>query len=429
MLSLHSRTPWAAAALVFVLAGFCNQAWATEPAAETDDWPWWRGPARNGWAPADASPPTQFGKTSDASLAWKAPIPGRGHSSPIVSKGRVFLATAEQQSQTHSIVCLDFQSGQVLWQKEISTGGFPQQNHPKNTEASPTIASDGERIFISLFHHLKIELFALSHDGDLVWKKEVCDFDPQKYKYGYAASPTIYKSLVIVAAEYDGPSYLVAYDRATGKEAWRTPRKNTITFSTPTVARVAGRDQLLVSGGSTVSSYNPSTGGLLWQTPGTTSATCGTMVWQGSIVVASGGYPKPETIAIAGDGSRRVLWKNALKCYEQSMIVVNGYVYGLTDRGILYCWELNSGREMWRQRLSGPVSASPVFAGGHIYWTSERGSMYVFKPSPKSFQPVAENRVGDSAFASPAVVGNRILLRVGEREGGGLQEYLYCFEN
>lgn len=428
MLSLDSRTPWGAIALLAV-AGYCCQASATQPATETDEWPWWRGPARNGWAPADANPPTQFGKTSDTSLAWKTPIPGRGHSSPVVSKGRIFLATADEHSQTHLIVCLDFQSGQQLWQKAVSTGGFPRENHAKNTEASPTIASDGERIFISLFHHLKVELFAFSHDGELAWKKTVCDFNPKKYKYGYAASPTIYQSLVIVAAEYDGPSYLVAYDRVTGREAWRTPRKNAITFSTPVVANVAGRDQLLISGGSTVSSYDPSTGRPLWQTPGTTSATCGTMVWQGSIAVASGGYPKRETIAIAADGSRRVLWKNDLKCYEQSMIVVNGYVYGLTDRGILYCWELNSGREMWRQRLSGPVSASPVFAGGHVYWSTERGSMYVFKPSPKRYQPVAENRVGDSAFASPAVVGNCILLRVGERESGRLQEYLYCFEN
>ncbi|GAB5402544.1 MAG: PQQ-binding-like beta-propeller repeat protein [Aureliella sp.] len=391
-------------------------------------WPWWRGPERNGWAAPSANPPVKFGKSSDGGMVWKAPIAGRGHSSPIVVGNQVFMATADEKSQTQFIVCLDSSIGKQLWQTEISSGGFPAQNHPKNTEASSTLACDGESLLATFFHHKQVELVSLSLDGSVTWRKKVCDFNPKKYEYGYAPSPTIYKSLVIVSAEYDGPSYLVAYDRRRGREVWRTPRKATISFSTPIVANVAGRDQLLISGANTVSSYNPANGNLLWQTPGTTSATCGTMVWQDDIVVASGGYPKKETIAIRADGSRQALWRNDAKCYEQSMIVVDGFVYGLTDRGVLYCWQLKTGKEMWRQRLGGSVSASPVYAGGHIYWANETGTMFVFKPSPSRYEAVAENRIGDSAFASPAVVGNRIFLRVGERAAGGLQEYVYCFE-
>jgi len=393
--------------------------------ADQASWPWWRGPSRNGHA-ANTNPPQRFGGSRDESLVWKSPVPGRGHSSPVVDAGQVFLATADESTQTHSVVCFALNSGKKLWQTQVNRGGFPSRNHPKNTEASPTIACDGTHVFIALFHHRQVELIAISYSGEIAWRKKVTDFNPKKYEYGYAPSPTIYKSLVIVSAEYDGPSFLVAYDRESGQERWRTPRAANITFSTPIVATVGGRDLLMLSGGGQVAAYDPATGKGVWSTPGTTSATCGTMVWDKGVVVASGGYPKSETIALDAR-SGEVLWRNDKKCYEQSMIIVDRYVYGLTDRGVLYCWLLSNGREMWRQRLSGPVSASPVYAGGNIYWGNERGSIFVFKPSSQKYVEVAENRVGDSLFASPAVVGNRLLLRCGEREGGRMQEYLYCF--
>lgn len=413
--------------LLVFLSGLATSVVA-QPVDSSEAWPWWRGPERNGWAAPSAKPPAKFGKSSDGGLVWKTPVVGRGHSSPIVVGDRVFLATADEKAQKQLIVCLDTSSGNLQWQTEVNSGGFPAQNHPKNTEASSTLACDGEQLLGTFFHHKQVELVAISMDGSVLWRKKVCDFNPKKYEYGYAPSPTIYKSLVIVAAEYDGPSYLVAYDRKSGHEIWRTNRKPTISFSTPIVAAVAGRDQLLISGAGSVSSYNPASGKLLWQTPGTTAATCGTMVWQDDIVVASGGYPRKETIALRADGSKEVLWRNDAKCYEQSMVVVDGFVYGLTDRGVLYCWRLESGQEMWRQRLGGSVSASPVYAGGNIYWANESGTMFVFKPSSSGYEAVAENRIGDSAFASPAVVGNRIYLRVGERATGRMQEYVYCFE-
>jgi outer membrane protein assembly factor BamB len=229
-----------------------------------------------------------------------------------------------------------------------------------------------------------------------------------------------------VAAEYDGQSYLAALDRRTGEPVWRTPRPFNITFSTPVVAHVAGRDQLLLSGANKVVSYDPKTGAELWSTPGTTLATCGTMVWDDDVVIASGGYPKAQTLAIRADGSGKVLWKNNQKCYEQSLLAHAGYVYALTDGGTIYCWRLGDGQEMWKQRLQGPVSASPVLAGGHIYWANELGVMYVIRPNPEQFELVAENQLGQHAFASPAISGPQIFLRVGSETDGKLQETLYC---
>jgi len=388
------------------------------------DWPWWRGPSRNGVAsPQDF--PTRLSDTEN--LLWKSPVPGRGHSSPIVIGNRVFLATADEQKKIHSVLAFDRTDGRQVWQVEINKGGFPARNHKNNTEASPTIASDGERLYLALYHHDKVEAVALGLDGELVWKQAVCPFRPRMFEYGYAPSPLIYGETVIVSAEYDGNSFITALDRKSGDRKWRAPRPTMITFSSPVIAHVSGRDQMLISGADQVASYDPTNGKPLWSTPGTSLATCGTMIWDGDIVFASGGYPKPETLAIRADGSGNVLWRNNQKCYEQSMIAVDGYVYGLTDNGILFCWRGVDGKEMWKERLKGPVSASPVLAGGNIYWANELGTLYVFKATPDGFQSVARNQIGESSFASPAICGGQIFLRVAGYSGNSRQETLYCF--
>ncbi|RMF44858.1 MAG: dehydrogenase [Planctomycetota bacterium] len=388
------------------------------------DWPWWRGPFRNGHAAAKCRPPIRFGEREN--VLWRSTVPGRGHSSPIVFDQRIFLATADEANPSQSVLAFSINDGHLLWTAPISRGGFPENNHPKNTEASPTLASDGDHLFAVFFHHRAIHLTALDFDGRAVWERTLGAFHPQKYEYGYAPSPVLYRNLVIVAAEHDGPSWIVALDRRTGREVWRTERPPNITFSTPVVAHVAGRDQLLISGSNHVASYHPANGRLLWQVTGTTAATCGTMVWEGDVVFASGGYPKAETIAVRADGSGQVVWKNNQKCYEQSMIVVGGYLYALTDKGVMYCWRTADGAEMWRQRLAGPVSSSPVYASGHIYWGNEAGTVFVIRPSAERCELVAENRLGTELFASPAVSGDRLIYRFATGHGSQRIETLIC---
>ena len=388
------------------------------------DWPWWRGPSRNGIAPETAQPPVRWSESEN--IVWQTPLPGRGHSSPIVVGDRVYLSTADAAAQTQSVLAFDRRTGKPVWTAEINQGGFPAKIHPKNTHATSTIACDGERLFETYYNHDSAQAAALDLNGKPIWRQTVGPFKPKLYEYGYGPSPTLYGDTVIVAAEHDGPSYLAALDRRTGEPVWRTPRKATISYSTPVAAHVAGRDQLLISGGDKVFSYDPKTGAELWSSPGTTAATCGTMVWDGDIVVASGGYPKAETLAIRADGSGEVLWRNNQKCYEQSMLAHSGYVYALTDGGTIYCWRVTDGQEMWKRRLQGPVSASPVLAGGHIYWANELGTTYVFKPNPEQFELVAENTLGQHSFASPAVSGRQMFLRIGSETNGKLQETLYC---
>ncbi|MDZ4848369.1 MAG: PQQ-binding-like beta-propeller repeat protein [Pirellulaceae bacterium] len=390
------------------------------------DWPWWRGPFRDGRTSA-SSVPSEFSETKN--VRWRADVPGRGHSSPIVVGNLVILTTADESAQIQSVVSFDRASGKQAWKTDVSQGGFPKNNHPKNTAASPTLACDGKSIFATFFHHNKILLNVLGLDGKILSEKDLMAFKPTKFEYGYAPSPVLYRNSVIVVGEYDGESFIQALDRVSGDLLWKTKRPNNITFSSPVVAHVAGKDQLLISGSNLVSAYAPDTGNLLWQVDGTTDATCGTMVWEGDTVFASGGYPKAETIAVSADGSKKILWKNNQKCYEQSMLVHQGYVYALTDKGILFCWRGTDGKEMWQKRLKGPVSASPVLVGDLIYWANELGTHYVFRASPVRFEMVAQNELGSESFASPAVVGKELFLRVANQTGNQRQEVLYCITN
>ena len=391
-----------------------------------NDWPWWRGPSRNGIAD-DRPVPIKLSETDN--LVWKVPVPGRGHSSPIIVGNRLFLTTANTKDKIHSVLAFDRASGKPLWQKDVNQGGFPEKNHPKNTEATATVACDGERLFAAFYHHDKVVAVALDLDGGLVWEKEVCRFRPRTYEYGYAPSPILYQNTVIISAEYDGDSFITALDRKTGERSWQTPRPTMISFSTPVIAHVGGKDQMLISGAQKIWSYDPAGGKSLWSTDGTTFATCGTMVWDDGTLFASGGFPKAESLAVKSDGSGEVLWRNTQKCYEQSMLAYRGHLYALTDNGVMFCWRGSDGKEMWKERLKGPVSASPVLAHGNIYWANELGTIYVFRATPDKFDLISENQVGEDSFPSPAICGGQIFLRVGKGSGREREEWLFCFAN
>lgn len=381
---------------------------------------------RDGHAPSNSKPPVEFGE--DKNVKWKVPIPGRGHSSPIVVGDQIYLATADEKAKTHSVIALDKSTGKQKWIKQLNQGGFPNNNHPNNTEATPTIACDGEFIYINFFHHVSIHLISLDLQGNVRWDINAGHYDPRKYEYGYAPSPVLYKNSVIISAEYDGNSFIASYDRNSGKQLWKEKRPNNLSFSSPVIAHIAGLDMLLISGADTVSAYDPASGKLMWQTPATTAATCGTIVWKDDIVFASGGYPDSGTFGIkVTPTSGTVVWKNNQQSYEQSMIIAGDYLYGLCDNGALYCWNTSDGKEQWKKRVTGDVSASPIYANDLIYWSNEAGQLLVFKPSPKKLEIVATNQIGAEAFASPAVSGNEIYLRVAENEGQLRQEYLYCF--
>ena len=398
---------------------------ALRPAA--GDWPWWRGLQRNGHAEDSQQAPTTW--AIDKNVVWKSAVPGRGHSSPTVTGNLIVLQTADEMLQTQSVIAFDRQTGKQLWQQVINRGGFPERIHPKNSHATSTVASDGERLFAAAFHHASIHLTALNLSGDKLWSKKIGPFRPQEYRNGYAASPILYGDHVIVLAECDDLSYMVALERTTGKQIWRTKRPSKISYSSPVIGRVAGRDQILLAGCHLVAGFNPANGLRLWATKATTMATSGTLVWHDDLVFASGGFPDAETVCVKADGSGDIVWKNSQKCYEQSMIVYQGFVYAMNDAGIMFCWRGSDGKEMWKHRLQGPISASPVLANGNLYVANERGTTFVLQASPTKFREIARNQLGNTVFATPSICGGRVYLRVAEQSDDKHTETLYAVEN
>ena len=337
-----------------------------------------------------------------------------------------FLATADEQRQIQGVICFDRNTGKQLWITPCESGKFPPEIHPKNTHASGTIACNGDAVFAVFYNDQKLKVSCLSVEGEQVWSKSAGRYEPKKFRFGFGASPMLHEDMVIVTGESDNGSYIAAFAQSDGEEQWRINRPAGISFSTPVIANVAGREQLLISGLNKVSSYDPKSGNELWSVPGTTDATCGTMVWDGDVVFASGGYPKAETLAVKADGSGTVLWRNNKKCYEQSMLAHEGYVYGFADKGVMYCWRASDGKQMWVQRLGGDVSSSPVLVGDTIYAGNEQGAIFIFKANPDRYEEVSRTQLGNSLFATPSVVDNKIYYRVGKGSGQRRQEFLYC---
>ena len=391
-------------------------------AAQANDWTQWRGPNHNNVAETGQGVPAEWSETKN--VIWKVDVPGRGHASPVITGNTIVLCTADDRSQSQSVIAFDRKSGKQLWMTPISQGGFARA-HEKNTYASATPATDGTQIFATFCHHEKIEAVALDMKGKIVWRKDVGGFRPKQYEYGYAASPTIYKDKLIVSGDCDTIAWVKALKISDGSFAWEQQREKMLNWSSPIVASISGRDQLLLSGTHQIASYDPATGKPLWSTPCLTMATCGTCIWEGDLIFASGGYPDPETVAVKADGSG-VAWKNKVKCYEQSMVVHNGYLYAFADNGIAYCWNAKTGKEMWKQRLSGPVSASPLLVGDTIFATNEAGTTWAFKTNPDQYEQVAENQLGNSAFASFAAVDGQLFIRAAKGDGAGRKETLYC---
>jgi outer membrane protein assembly factor BamB len=389
------------------------------------DWPQWRGPTRDNHAPADAAAPLEWDDTHGTD--WVVEVPGRGHSSPVVVGQRIYLTTGDEQAQTQSLLIFDLETGRQLAETVAHRGGLPDKLHPKNTHASPTVASDGRQIFAVFNNSQAVWVTAFDLEGKLLWQERLGGFDPQRYAYGFGSSPVISGGLLFVAAEYDGAdSGIYALDLASHKLRWKAPRTKSLSYSTPIPAGTSAGSPLLISGNQRLTAYDPQTGKLLWETKGSTYATCGTMVWdlERGLAFASGGYPETFTLAVRLDGDHEIVWSNSVKCYEQSMLCVDGYLYAAADNGVCYCWRCEDGQQMWRERLGGKFSSSPLLVDGRIYVTNEQGTTFVVAATPERCDLLATNQLGTDAFATPAPVNGRLIHRFARGDDEQRQEYL-----
>jgi outer membrane protein assembly factor BamB len=393
---------------------------AVDPAT---DWPSWRGPTGDGIAAPGQTPPVHWSETEG--VIWKSPLPGRGHGSPTIVGDRIYLATAELAKQSQSVLCLNRQTGQFVWQTDVHRGNPDPGHHSNSSAASSTVACDGSRLFINFLNGGAVYTTALDLSGKILWQHKICDYVTHQ---GFGASPLLYQSLVIVSADHRGGGVIAALNRDTGYLVWSHSRPSLPNYTSPAIVQAAGRTQVVLAGCNLISSFDPTTGTRLWELNGSTEECVVTPVTDGTRIFTSGGYPRNHTVAVYADGSGRIAWQNNARVYVPSMILKEGFLYAVMDAGLAVCWASDTGSELWKERLGGDFFASPVMVGNRIYATNLGAKTFVFEATPKHFEILAQNQLGDEAYASPAICGSRVYLRVAKR-GETRQELLYCLGN
>ena len=388
-----------------------------EPPSEVR-WAGWRGAQFNGVAP-DSNVPIEW--SAIAGIRWKVPVPGSGHSSPVVWGERVFLTSlieTERGGQL-AVLCFDRKTGELLWQDEV---GPPQgASHRKNGHASATPAIDAQRVVVSFG---SCGLFCYSHDGRRLWHTPMADL---AHEWGAASSPVLYQRSVIQLCDSAGDSHLAAFELATGREIWRTQRDSYGSWSTPVLVddvKVGDetRSELIVNGTGSASgasgfviAYDPATGNELWRAGGTTDIPCPTlMVGDGIVVSTSGGNGPLLAIRPGGQGDvsqTHIPWRHPSGGpYVPTGVVYGARLYTVADAGIVRCYDLADGKVLWKKRLRGTFSASLIAAADRLYAVSEQGNVYVFAAADR-YQPLAVNPMNEPCFATPAIAAGEILLR------------------
>jgi len=422
-----------------------NNAGASGPS-----WPQWRGPSGQGVS-EEKNLPTSWNTVSN--IKWKVAIDGRSHSSPIVWGNRVFLTTAVEGSvvqgakavkhtleggkeflhpdsvgadkkHTFKVVCIDRDSGKIVWQSTAWEGTPYDNRHRKSSYAASTPATDGKLVYAFFGTE---GLYAYDFKGKLAWKADLGKLGT--VGMGTGTSPILFDNLVIVQADEENgeASFIVAVDKNTGKEAWRTPRKVQVSWSTPLLVRTSKRAELIASGTESVIAYDPATGKELWRHKGVESNAIPSPVANNDMVFLVAGFPAKIAMAIklgqSGDltGTPNVPWTYAKgTAYVPSPILYGDYLYLTTDRGILTCIDAKTGEvkyEGGRIPIPATFTASPVAFEGKILMTSEDGDTFIVKAGPQH-EILGTNSVGEPVYASPAIADGRIFIR-GEKN-------LYC---
>jgi hypothetical protein len=414
-------------AFAVVVGGLSSPA----PCAETENWPMWRGPRGDGTS-LERNIPTQWDGQSGRNIAWKTPIPGRGHSSPIVWQDRVFVVSCLPDSQERVLVALDRHSGNILWQKSVLNAPLENKHH-LNSHASGTPATDGELVYVTFLEpNGSVDTGGRRTPGEMVVaaydfagrQKWLVRPGPFASVHGYCSCPVLFEDKVIVNGDHDGDGYIVALDRRTGKPIWKIDRPNhTRSYVTPIIREIGGRMQMILSGSKCTASYDPRTGAELWYMDGPTEQFVASPVYDGRFVYLTAGYPEYHILAVdpthSGKlGQEAIAWRTTKGCaYVPSPILCGEHFLVVSDSGIGSCYHAQSGRQLWMQRLGRHYSASLVTAAGLVYFLSDDGEMKVVRPGEK-LDVVAENQLGESCYASPAISQGQIFIR-GEK-------HLYC---
>ena len=383
-----------------------------------ENWPQWRGPRLDGTS-IETKAPVHWSATSN--VLWKTELPGPGHASPIVLGDKVFTVAALPQSEERVLLCLNRDSGKILW-RETVLKTLMESKHPLNSHASSTPATDGERVFVAFLDVNKMFVAAYDFSGRQQWAVRPGAFAS---KHGFCSSPILFEDKVIVNGDHDGDGYMVALDRKTGKELWRISRpNNTRSYCVPLIHDIDGRTQMVLTGSKCTASYDPRTGKELWIMDGPTEQFVASPVFseKDDLVVITSGFPEYHTLAIKADGQGRVgaekvAWRTIKGAvYVPSPIVEKEFFFIISEGGVAHCFETKTGKILWQERM-GTHHASLVSANGLVYFLNDEGVMNVVRAG-REFELVAQNKMGEKTFASPAISNGHMFIR-GEK-------HLFC---
>lgn len=451
-----SRYHGASLAILSVIGVVCSvamvSATASEPAGQAANWPQFRGPGAGGVAET-ADLPERWSATEN--VAWQRDLPGRGWSSPVAWGNRVFLTTVVNTGESEEarkglyfggdrpkpsdavhqwlVYCLDLESGEILWQRQVHEGPPESAIHLKSSYASETPVTDGERVYC-LFGNLGI--FCFDFAGEEVWRREIPP-QPTRYGWGTAASPVLDGDRLYLVNDNEIESTLTALDARTGEEIWRVARPEKSNWSTPFVWKHDQRTEIVTPGTGAIRSYDTD-GNELWTLRGMSSITIATPYADGGLVYLSSGYVMDSlrpiyavrpgatgdiTLADGETSNEWIAWSQPKAApYNPSTLVYRDRLYVLHDRGLLACYDARDGREIYSSRRipdGRAFTASPWAHDGKIHCLNEDGVTFVFQAGDE-FQLLHENPLApdDMGMATPAIAGNSLLIRTSAR--------LYC---
>jgi outer membrane protein assembly factor BamB len=401
--------------------------------ASAEDWPGWRGPRGDGTS-LEKGIPLHFSPTQN--VHWKTAIPGRGYSSPAIVGDRLFLTSClESKNKADNcprlLLCLDRQSGKLLWQREVLAAPL-ERKHSLNSYASSTPAADAESVYVSFMGAGNtMQVACYDHKGNKRWH-----VSPGKLLsvHGFCSSPVLHRDLVILNGDQDAQGYLVALNRKTGQEVWRTDRPNrTRSYCVPLLIdcpKRKGVKQLVLSGSKCVTGYDADTGKLLWIHDGPTEQYVASLVLHQGVLFLTTGYPEYHLMGIRPDGegnitrTDKVLWHIPHKdngargaAYVPSPLAHDGHFFVISDTGFLGCIEAQTGKRLWQKKLGRRHSASPILVEGHLIIPDDDGKVWIV-PARPHFEVLACNDLGEEIYASPATAQGQLFLRT--------TSHLYC---
>ena len=388
--------------------------------AESAQWPRFRGPDGTGVS-GEANLPVNF---DTKQVRWDVDLPMVGHSSPIVWENRVFLtgATQKDDSVHRHVVCLSRDDGAVQW-NNVASVGKGESLHAMNSWATPSCATDGDCV-VAFFGAGGLHCF--DNDGKKRWSRDLGDFPGG---WGVGASPIFVDHMVIQNCDAEGESFLIAVDKRTGLDVWRTPRESKPRggWSTPIVVEVDGHRELILNGEFGVDAYDPKTGKPLWNCKGFNGRGTPAPAWgNGLLYLVNGKSGDVYAVKPGGKGDvtdSHMAWHTERRGGRDlpSPVLAGDCMVVIGMKGIVTGYDAHTGSELWKERLGGNFSGSPVSANGLVYALAEGGEILVLRPG-KQFELVARNRFGadsDEIFRSSIAISNGELLVRSDRR-------LYC---